>query len=377
MRIIYPLALGLFALCFVPACDNRDMPVPDGGGSSCILDLDCDDGFPCTLETCGVGGVCQYTPLDARCDAGESCVVGRGCVSGTSCTSSADCDDSVGCTVDSCGVGGTCRHMALDELCTEAALPVCDATMGCVRGSGCLSAADCDDEIDCTIDSCGADTTCRHTPMDALCEDGETCNALTGCFASMACETADDCDDGDFCNGTETCDAKFGCMPGAPPPCNDSESCTVDRCDSTLGLCVFECDRTSSDPRCMAMPGCAVTGPTCDGVFQLASTTTIAACAFGDVQPTVSRLIFEWDGFDMTISNQDSTLVLADSTAPTCPAVEATYTLSGMCDEVFTLSGSFSDDDTFDGAISARYTGSGCAFLCPGPYSTTIHATRM
>jgi|GEM_PF-2013212 len=377
MRNFPALALGLLLLS-APACDNRGMPMTDGGGAGrCVLDLDCDDGFPCTLETCGVGGICEYTPLDARCGAGESCVTGRGCVSGSSCTSSADCDDSIACTVDSCGVGGTCRHMALDELCTDVALPVCDASMGCVRGSGCMSTADCDDDIACTIDSCGADRTCRHTAMDALCEDGETCNVATGCFAAMPCAIAADCDDGNFCNGTETCDPKFGCMPGAPPPCNDSESCTVDRCDSTLGLCVFECDRSSTDPVCMAMAGCAVTGPTCNGVFTLPSTVNVPTCGFADLHPTLSRLTFEWDGFDMTVTNQAGDLVLADSSAPTCPAVEATYTLSGGCDEIFTLSGTFTDDDTFAGAISVRYTGSGCALVCPGPYTATVDATRM
>ncbi len=373
----FVLTASLSLLLAVAGCETR-MGVPDGGGGGCSTDLDCDDGLPCTVETCGVGGRCDFTPLDARCEAGETCVVGRGCVSGTTCTSSAECDDEIACTVDSCGVGGTCRHMALDELCTDPALPECDEVMGCVRGSGCASAADCDDEIACTIDSCSADRMCRHTPMDSLCEDGETCNTATGCFESMDCTTSDECDDGDFCNGTETCDAKFGCMPGAPPACNDSDTCTIDTCDSALGRCVFTCDR--SMPACADEPGCETASTSCTGAFTVTPASP-ARCVAG-AAPNLSTTTFSFDGVVLTVTDSAAAFPdLTDVVEPACPSFVATVTVEGGCREIYTLTGTFSDDDHFTGEFQAEYVnvdGISCLLGgCSALYTTPVSGTRM
>jgi hypothetical protein len=268
--------------------------------------------------------------------------------------------------------------MALDELCTDAALPVCDATMGCVRGSGCMNATECDDDVACTIDSCSADRTCNNAPMDALCEDGETCNAVSGCFASTPCTTAADCDDGDFCNGTETCDEKFGCMLGAPPPCNDSETCTTDSCDSTLGRCVFTCDRTM--PACADFPGCEAPPVSCLGTFTLSPARPMT-CAAG-VNPNFTTTTFDYDGVVMTVTDVAAMFPdLTDATEPACPNFEATATVDGGCREIFTLTGTFTDDDTFTGEFVAEYENVdmfSCVLGgCTGPYVTAITGTRM
>ena len=48
----------------------------------------------------------------------------------------------------------------------------------------CTTAAQCDDEIDCTTDSCNAGS-CVHTPKDTLCDSSlcETCTVGIGCVA--------------------------------------------------------------------------------------------------------------------------------------------------------------------------------------------------
>jgi hypothetical protein len=50
---------------------------------------------------------------------------------------------------------------------------------------GCQSAKDCDDTIDCTTDTCGANGECQHAPKDTLCDSSlcETCQAGIGCVA--------------------------------------------------------------------------------------------------------------------------------------------------------------------------------------------------
>jgi hypothetical protein len=373
----FALASTLLLLA-APGCGPGPGPSPDGGVRTCTLDLDCDDGIPCTLEACGVGGVCEYTPLDTRCGAGESCIVGRGCVSGMTCASAAECDDAIACTIDTCGVGGICRHMALDELCTDPALPSCDATMGCVRGSGCMGAADCDDGVACTIDSCSASRMCTHTAMDALCDPGETCNPATGCFASMDCTTPADCDDGNFCNGTERCDTKFGCMPGTPPACNDSDTCTVDACDSTLGMCTFTCDRSMA--ACTSRPGCEAPPVSCTGTFSIVPSAP-PICPAG-ARPNFSMTTFAYDGVVLTITDRAAGFPdLTDAIEPACPNFEATVTVEGGCREIYTMTGTFSDDNTFDGEFVADYVnvdGISCALGgCRGPYITPINGMRL
>lgn len=376
------LGLGLASLSLLalaPGCETRPMGTMDGGGvRDCLIDGDCDDGFDCTVETCGVGGICAYTTLDARCAAGESCVVGRGCVTGTTCTSSADCDDSVACTVDTCAVGGTCRHMALDELCTDSAAPSCDPVMGCVRGSGCMSAADCDDSVACTIDSCGADRMCSHTPMDSLCMAGEVCNTTTGCFASMPCDTAADCDDGVFCNGPERCQPEFGCMPGTPPACNDSDTCTIDTCDATLDMCAFTCDRTMA--ACSTRPGCETPTASCVGSFTVTPARPMR-CVAG-AAPNFGTTTFAYDGVVLTISDSAAGFPdLTDVIEPACPNFEATATVDGGCQEIYTIAGTFTDDDNFTGEFRAEYVdmdGFSCLIGgCSALYTTTLTGTRM
>jgi hypothetical protein len=59
-------------------------------------------------------------------------------------------------------------------------------------GGGC-NPASCDDEIECTVDSCGDDGKCVHTPDSGLCDaDNDecvTCDALIGCVATPATKT--------------------------------------------------------------------------------------------------------------------------------------------------------------------------------------------
>ncbi|MEZ4250928.1 MAG: hypothetical protein R3B99_22125 [Polyangiales bacterium] len=46
------------------------------------------------------------------------------------------------------------------------------------------------------------------------------------------------CDDGVFCNGRELCDPEMGCTAGLRESCNDSDVCTIDRCDEESKSCV-------------------------------------------------------------------------------------------------------------------------------------------
>lgn len=106
---------------------GRDAPV------ACTGDPDCDDGHECTIDMCGVGNVCRYTPLDERCEDGEMCLIGAGCASG--CESNEDCDDG-----DFCNGPERCIMTPTGGECFDS-----------------LDPADCNDGNMCTIDMCSTE----------------------------------------------------------------------------------------------------------------------------------------------------------------------------------------------------------------------------
>jgi hypothetical protein len=96
---------------------------------------------------------------------------------------------------DDTGVGGsnitvggkaTGGSQATGGTGTEAGSPAGgDGMGGDPTPAGCGSAADCDDTIDCTTDTCSATGVCVHTPKDTLCDGTlcEACQAGIGCVA--------------------------------------------------------------------------------------------------------------------------------------------------------------------------------------------------
>lgn len=79
--------------------------------------------------------------MDAGGSGGQSPEGGEGGEGGggeepdLGCKSAADCDDDIGCTVDVCLADGTCRHTADDAECDPLKCQTCQAGVGCVAGS--------------------------------------------------------------------------------------------------------------------------------------------------------------------------------------------------------------------------------------------------
>lgn len=193
-------ALGLsflFTLLLVPGCEAGGGAVDSGSGmdagtdaavgmdagvETCSTAADCDDGFPCTLDMCVVGNVCDHDPIDARCDAaaGESCVVGRGCVMGTpsDCRTDVECND-----------GNRCN--GVERCIVERGI--------CLPGT----AQDCNDGNACTIDTCHEsggmcqyETICDAGPIG---DAGPTCGPFdpsTGYSGSWRVAPSVACDPG-------------------------------------------------------------------------------------------------------------------------------------------------------------------------------------
>ena len=121
--------------------------------ATCVSNGACDDGNPCTDDTCA-GGHCDNAPNVAACDDGNACTSGdtcanRQCLGGAAvpgcCAADCDCNDGNACTQgDSCQ-GGTCA----------AGVPVV-----------------CDDGNACTDDACNPSTGACAATGNAACAIG-------------------------------------------------------------------------------------------------------------------------------------------------------------------------------------------------------------
>ena len=115
------------------------------------------------------------------------------------------------CMFITCGefhncVDGVCVGLMLDGGMPDGGDAMVDA------GPACVTSADCDDGVACTVDACTAGT-CSSTPDDSMCADGESCNPLSGCSVD--------------------------CAGGDPLVCDDMDDCTSGICDESAMMCVF------------------------------------------------------------------------------------------------------------------------------------------
>ncbi|MDD4652842.1 MAG: hypothetical protein PHQ34_11495 [Methanothrix sp.] len=204
--------------------------------------MNCDDGNPCTADSCGAEG-CVHDPVN--------------------------CDDGNASTADSCGPSGCVNTPFLagsimvelapssgsmnpdikDEVTDEnttanesqstaegpETLPICDDENPCTTdaydGKDCVfTPLNCDDGNDSTEDSC-IDGTCINKPIEgadtaiAFSENNST--NLSASQSLMAAHRPPNCDDGDLCtvdsyNGKE-CEHK-------PKVCDDGDPNTNDYC---------------------------------------------------------------------------------------------------------------------------------------------------
>ena len=228
-------------------CDGQETCDPAGAApSGCKpgLPFPCpSDGIACTIDACAEAThTCNHVADSTACPPGQSCVVQQnGCTPFQPCSNSAqcqnndlcdgveacvngachpgtpvNCDDGIACTFDSCNpANGVCSHPTSDAACTDGIAcngqETCSAQTGCVLGVP----VSCDDGVGCTADQCLEPSgTCAHTPVNALCSDGNNCNGFEQCSAS-------------------------GCQPGTPIVCpDDGIACTTQVCDPAANMCV-------------------------------------------------------------------------------------------------------------------------------------------
>jgi cysteine-rich repeat protein len=258
----------------------------------------CDDNNPCTDDTCDVQLGCIHVPNNAPCDDGNACTVGDACANGE-CQPGQPriCDDHNPCTDDGCNSATGCFVVNNTHTCNDA--NACTTGDHCVAGS-CVGGPppNCNDNNACTLDSCDSVLGCQHAlqpncqpcQTNADCQDGTVCDGTEKCVNGMCtsgtplhCNDNNDCtddscdpvngctftpnthtcDDGNACTTNDACSGGH-CVGGPPPDCNNHNVCTTDTCDPAKG-CVHTPNTAFCDDGNPCTTGDQCKGGTCVG----------------------------------------------------------------------------------------------------------------
>ena len=251
-----------------PCTDNDKCTTNDTCASgTCVGGVapNCNDGNPCTNDTCLADTGCQNLNNTASCDDNDKCTSNDKCAGGAckgTQNPASNCDDGNPCTDDSCDPALGCKHTNNTAPCDDK--DACTTNDTCDGAGGCKGGAppQCDDGNVCTTDSCDSAGGCTNVNNTASCTDsnectvgdkcaGGSCQAGTGalscndgnictndsCVPATGCKNANNtkpCNDSDACTTADTCN-KGACKGGPPPNCDDGNPCTDDACDPATG----------------------------------------------------------------------------------------------------------------------------------------------
>ena len=235
--------------------------------AECTVNSDCDDGNPCTVNTCGAG-TCATVTVSAGTPCGDSS--NTDCTNPDTCNGSGQClpnndpsgtlctDDGNACTYDQCNGSGSCLHpyKPSGSTCGDQTNTACTDPDMCNGSGQCLPNNDpsgtlcTDDGNACTYDQCNGSGSCLHPykpsgstcgdQTNTACTDPDTCNGSGQCLPNNA-PSGTPCPDSLFCNGSETCNASGTCLPGTPPCQDPDETCNEaqDLCEIILSGYVY------------------------------------------------------------------------------------------------------------------------------------------
>ena len=272
----------------------------------------CDDDNPCTDDSCIPGAGCANVANTLPCDDGSVCTLTDQCSKGA-CQGGGElaCDDGVLCTQDFCDPVDGCKSTPEPNgtPCDDADLCTFNTICQLTQCKGLQM--NCDDDNECSIDSCNPASGCVHTPKPMLtsCIDGDVCTENDQCIDGLCqgtpidCHDGDpctidqcvldisdpmcvstptlgECDDNDACTEGETC--ATGSCKGVTVDCDDNNPCTEDLCDEHVG-CVNEgegCDDCQTNVDCDDGDPCTPNVCLPDGTCQI---TGDAMCCKDDL----------------------------------------------------------------------------------------------
>ncbi len=298
-------ALGLSTTCYVEndfgKCTGKRACVADGlqacsapvpAEESCNgVDDDCDgttdvglcdDGNPCTTDTCDPKSGCVNTPLSGvDCNDGNVCTLADHCDAGQCVGTLINCDDGNPCTTDTCAPTGGCSYGFNNASCDDG--DPCTAADACQLGkcAGVALPCDCQKDSDCVAledgNVCNGTLVCDKSTIPNKCVVNPAtvinCPGPAGVNASClkpSChpksgdcsfEPANNglfCEDGNACTAGSSCQAGV-CSGGTAVNCNDGNLCTDDSCASEIG-----CQHAPNSALCNDANACT-TGDICSG----------------------------------------------------------------------------------------------------------------
>lgn len=167
----------------------------------------------------------------------------KGCSSDVEC-STKDCVSGVCLCAVGCAVGGIC--VADGSKNPQNGCQVCDSTANPVGWTAVSDGITCGTESACAEAGVCTSGQCVQNPV-LVCDDSNECTddvcdpSLGECVFSPNTSA---CDDGDVCTANDGCNE--GQCVGASIPCDDGNLCTDDFCDSQTG-CVHLANATACD----------------------------------------------------------------------------------------------------------------------------------
>ncbi len=292
-------------------CDDGDncTTVDKCVGTTCKgSPKDCTDTDPCTSDACDgtlpAASNCTHLKFDGPCNDGDTCTSNDLCTGGKCAGTKANCDDGNPCTNDLCDSIKGCTHIPLPGGSQ------CDDGLACTQNDYC-------DAGKCTqLPADNKCTTCNSNADCAKFNDQDMCNGTIKCIASykgkvcdtdpttvVKCDSTKDnsctkntCDPGSgvcsivkfnagtFCTGDKClanaqCDG-LGTCKGVALNCDDSNPCTTDSCDSTVGCkhaSVTDGATCDDGSKCTPIDSCKA--GKCVGNENTCACTTTAQCA--------------------------------------------------------------------------------------------------
>ena len=263
--------------------DRFDCPA-SGNVCSRVECPDCDDGNPCTIDSCDSEGV--VSNVEKSCTDYDPCTADYCDQTTGECVHMPVAGDCVPCAMGDDAACNTVENNpspnCLIGKCVEIKLE--GGSVPCGAGNTCPGGGRCDTQLGVCMTNI-----CDYEPVN--CEDGNACTKnecieeMGGCQSTCICtfgcttesDDSEECDDGNPCT-TDMCisGAGAGSCAGTlplfcynePVDCDDGDPLTLDYCDTELGTCVnlpkvFDC---LDDATCQNVQNKCTTDEYCDGV---------------------------------------------------------------------------------------------------------------
>ena len=238
-------------------CDDGD---PCYGIETC-LEGSCLPGLPvdcaylelpdCWAAVCvPTSGECEAIPLadGTECNDDSGCSVEDRCFAGVCVGVEVNCDDGDPCTIDSCGEADGCISKPI--VCPAA--PCKSGQCDPIFSECTYSPMECDDDDPCTTDVCSLESgQCQFQPIacpPCSIPEPSDCGANGEEAQSCKCMMDPSCaDDGDPCTEKLCHPIIFGCLV-VGKDCDDGDPGTTDWCDPQTGACVHDCADCCGEP---------------------------------------------------------------------------------------------------------------------------------